>query len=882
MAEARDNITENTGRAPKTRFPLFTRLWFWFLDLPFSQIKFPDKSAELTASSLEKGVVIHIIQYYSFLEYLILNFFLRKSKLPPAHHPEESWVLAFFKRLVNPFRKKPPISGLRDKKLKVGDQYVLFLQKPGTFLTVWAEQKVDEIQRLLDIQNRNDVPIILIPHIFFWSKSPARMIRSLRDFFFGNSLQPGRLRKLIIFLLNFRSAFMRTGEPLALKEWASKKIDQNGRDAAKALRWKLFQFFTEERMAVTGPFTRPRTWILESVLNSTAVQEKIKQIAAEQGRAEKDVAKEAAKQLDFMAADYKFGFYQYGKPIVGQVISHLYNPIDYDHEGLERIRELLKQGPVVFVPSHKSHLDYITLPLFLYGNGIVSPHVIAGENLAFWPMGFIFRRFGAIFIRRSSKGDRLYNTLLRTYLSRMFWEGYSQEFFIEGGRSRTGKLLLPKFGILSFYVDTFLNNPARDIRFVPISFIYTKLIEEKSYQQENLGHEKSKESASSLLKVLDAIKLRYGALHMRVGEPISLADYAKERDIVPGESETTERQRHELIQELGYEIVYRINQVMTVTPSAVVALALLASSRKGVTQRKLLSVIEIILQHLHDLGTPMSAHLDNSMFAISETLEILKKDGSIHCHTIGNEIVYTINENQRRSLDYYKNYILHYFVPSSLLAISFLSFKSPRVSVEKVKERARFLADLLKLEIVFAPRSNLDGILNRTLIQLSEKKTLEMDGKGMLLATERTDRVLPFHKALLINLLESYWVVANSLHHLLGRRLSEKRFVKILMDEGKKMALIGDLEREEAYSKTNFKNAIQYFIERGVLIRMERAEDTSVTVYPPSAMDNPNSSGKQKKASKKRTQFLELAQAYSSPEAVKDVAHEIRFYLDKD
>lgn len=856
--------------------PFWVRFWLWLLGGLFDRVKFFKKNLRLIARLHEQGTVVHVIQYRSYLEHLLLNHFLLKAGLPPVLYPEETWVKRLWRltfgriggRAESFHQRRRP-----DEKVQVGQHFLIFLQGRGSFLSVREERRIDELEALLDIQRQTETPLFLVPHITIWNRQPANAVKSVFDVIFGNSLNPSRLRRGLIFLRNYSRAFIRSGEPLRLDDWTSDAFAKAGKSAVKEMRWRLFTFFSEERMAVTGPMTRPRTWILESVLNSEEVQGVIHQVAREEQRSVADVTAEAARELDHMAADYKYTVLTLFASFLSATLWKLYNPLVIDEAGIERIREMVKKQAVVYVPSHKSHVDYLTWSWVLHYKGVYPPHIIAGENLSFWPMGYLFRRMGAIFIRRSFKGNKLYAVLLRRYLTRMLYEGYSQEFFIEGTRSRTGKLLMPKFGILSIYVDAFLRNPERDITFVPVSVIYNKLIEEQSHSKELAGGAKSKESTGSLIKLLELLRFRFGALYVRVGEPLSLTAALAERGLQA--SAVDSPARRSLIREVAYDIIYRINEITTATPSCVVSTALLASGRRGVTQKKLIDAVELALDYLKSRDVLLSDMLENSLAAVLETIEVFKKEGIVQAHTIGEEIVYSINEAKRHSLDYYKNYVLHYFAPASFTAIAFGSTRTETTPAQ-LRERTLFLADLFRYEIVYPPGGAIAAQVDEALDYLGAAGAFVRDAEGVLRAGPQAERLLPFFRNQLYNFLESYWVVASALKRLLGRRMAQRKFVELLMDEGKKLTLTGEVERGEAYSKTNFQNAIQYFIHRGILIRDEALEDTSVTILPADFSDTRKM---KKKLSKKPEVFLELAEAYASGEVLDDVARELTTYL---
>lgn len=874
MVEHNPAVDEHQSIRNPDALSIFARFWLWVFGGMFARIKFFKKNGKLIRKYLSRGAVVHVIQYASYLEYLIFNYYLRRHGLSCVYYPERGLLTRIFDRGSG---KRLP-----DRSVVAGQQYVIFLQRRGSFLSVSADRQVDQILKLLELQKETEVPIFLMPHVTIWSRYPVSMIKSFWDFSFGNSLHPGRIRRWIIFLRNYKQAFMRSGIPLKLADWTSDEFEKFGKSPVREIRWRLFKFFSEERMSAMGPMTRPRTWILESVLNSEEVREVIQQAADEQERPVVEVREEAALELNFMAADYKYSFIVMASWLLRRTLGKLYNPIVLDKEGLNRVRDMLKQRALIYVPSHKSHVDYLAWSWMLNENNMYPPHIIAGENLSFWPMGFLFRRMGALFMRRSFKGNRVYSTLLRRYLTYMLNEGYSQEFFIEGTRSRTGKLLQPKLGILSFYIDSFVKNPDRDMVFAPVSIIYDKLIEEGSHSREMAGGRKEKESTSSLLKIPNIFKLRYGAMYVNVGRFLSLKEWLEERKIQA--SDLVGYKRKEVIQEIGYDVIYRINECNMVTAPAAVSLALLASSRKGVAQVKLLDTIEIILGYLKGRGVKMSEALDHSLWAVSETIEMFRKDGSIQAHTIGEEIIYTINDGKRFSLDYYKNHILHYFAPAAFLAIAYTSFKKTKVSVEDLHLRANFLADLFRYEIVHPPRSDLDQLFDEAQTYFVGNGTFRQDSAGNLIAGEKLDRILPPFQNLFSNFLESYWLVAACLPHLLGKRMNEKKFLSLLMEEGKKRALIGELLHQEATSKPNFTNAINYFINRDILIRHQKIEDTSIVILPEDALKDlgkgDKASKKQaKKMANKKAAFIELMEAYESKDILKDVEDEIRFYL---
>ena len=223
-------------------------------------------------------------------------------------------------------------------------------------------------------------------------------------------------------------------------------------------------------------------------------------------------------------------FFEFIRPLVVWICTRLYQGIHLDEEGIAEVRQAANRGGLILCPSHKSHMDYVILTLLFYEKGLLPPHVAAGINLAFWPFGAIARWCGGFFIRRSFKGDHLYSAVVRAYVKRLMRDGFPQEFFIEGGRSRTGKLAFPKTGLLAMEVDAWREGAGEDLFFVPVAIDYEKLPEGGSYARELGGGEKKKENVWSLLEARKILRTRHGRIYVQFDRPISLAELTGGRD----------------------------------------------------------------------------------------------------------------------------------------------------------------------------------------------------------------------------------------------------------------------------------------------------------------------------------------------------------------
>jgi Glycerol-3-phosphate O-acyltransferase len=255
------------------------------------------------------------------------------------------------------------------------------------------------------------------------------------------------------------------------------------------------------------------------------------------------------------------------------VLKAMFEGITVDTEGLNRIKLMAQKGPVILIPCHKSHFDYLILSFLLHNSNLPCPHVAAGKNLSFWPLGPLFRGGGAFFIRRTFRGAALYSKVFSEYIHKLLQEGFNIEFFIEGGRSRTGKLILPKLGLLSILLGAYRNGACEDMSFAPIFIGYDQVLEENAYLSEVEGEQKKPENIMQVFKARKLLKKRYGRIYVKFDEPISIVDLQQKMGV--SLHTMNAKDQNVLIRNLGYRVINAINQVSVVTPYALVAGVLL-------------------------------------------------------------------------------------------------------------------------------------------------------------------------------------------------------------------------------------------------------------------------------------------------------------------
>jgi glycerol-3-phosphate O-acyltransferase len=476
--------------------------------------------------------------------------------------------------------------------------------------------------------------------------------------------------------------------------------------------------------------------------------------------------------------------------------------------GLEKVIECVKQHPVVLVPCHRSHFDYLVLSYVFHSNFLTPPHIAAGINLSFWPLGPLFRGAGAYFIRRSFGDDEVYKAVFRGYMKFLIREGYTQEFFIEGGRSRTGKILTPKLGMLSAIVDAFLEGARRDLYLVPISIHYGRVVEEQAYSLELSGAEKQKETLWALLRARSVLRQKYGAVSVSFADPISLSDALGERK---EDLQQDEQEKRRFIQKLGFRILRDVNAATVAGSTSVSATVLLSSSRRAWRYTEFLPVAQQLVQLLRYQNVEFTSALKRNERDFLESLAFLEYSGLIR-RLDGGGVIHVPRE-KRANLDFYKNNTIHFFLLPALLCQVLRRGRRG----EAVAEQVRWWLDLYRWEFPLPARETLAPALAGLQQFLRDQ--------GALTADDDVDVEHPLGRVLLRvldNFHEAYWITASTVERLGPGGMSEKAFRNTVAKTYETALLLGEVSRPEGRSTVTIDNALSRFAEIE-LIELESA-----------------------------------------------------------
>ncbi|MCL1056557.1 glycerol-3-phosphate 1-O-acyltransferase PlsB [Shewanella gelidimarina] len=534
-----------------------------------------------------------------------------------------------------------------------------------------AEQYLHCFKRLLSVHKQNEeLDIQLVPVSLYWGRTPGKEDDTMRAAVLERQ-NPTWLRKCLMILFLGRHNFVQFSNAVSLRYMA----DEHGTD--KRIAQKLARVarvhFQRQRKVMTGPQLPKRQALFHALLKSESITRAIKEEATNKKISESEARAKAMEYLDEVAADYSDSLVRITERFLTWLWNKLYKGINI--KGAEQVRQLHHDGhEIVYVPCHRSHMDYLLLSYILYYQGMVPPHIAAGINLNFWPAGPMFRRGGAFFIRRSFRGNKLYTAVFREYLDQLFTKGYPVEYFTEGGRSRTGRLLAPKTGMIAMTLNSVLRGVERPVTLVPVYLGYDHVMEVATYHKELSGKKKKKES---VWQVFGAIRKlgNFGQGYVNFGKPITLHNFLNDevptwREDLAEDPEQKQPWFTPAVNKLAREVMTNINDAAAVSAVTLTSLVLLASEQNALERSQLEKQLDLYLTLLKELpyteytSVPEGSGKD----LVSHGLELKKI--KIESDSLGDII--SIDDSIAITMTYYRNNIIHLMVVPSLIAACLL------------------------------------------------------------------------------------------------------------------------------------------------------------------------------------------------------------------
>lgn len=806
----------------------------WFLYRLFQRVRLnQDMVAELKQMNRE-GTVVYAIKYRSSLDYLLYHFRFLKGRLPfpkLAFHLNMALllplsdlfrVLKFHLRHLFRHGRRPDSAPFFKEALTEGVTSLFCLVDPKAFRKHYLHAQEEYLHLLLETQKDMEKPIYIVPLLVLYKKAPEKEHPTLLEIFFGFKDKPGTLRKIMLFFRHNRRAFIDFGTPVNVKMLLADQDGSHGlEETAESVRQTLIDRIDRQKRIMLGPVMKSRQQLKVKVLKDPTVLHTLKDLSSSKPSRLKSLKKEASRYFDEIAADYNIAYIEFANKVLTWVWKKMFEGIDLKDEELATVRIWARKGPLIYIPSHKSHIDYLVLNYILYQHHMHVPRVAAGRNLNFWPMGTFFRKSGAFFIRRSFKGARLYSVIFKRYIKALLQEGHPLEFFIEGGRSRSGKLTLPKIGFLSILIEAYQQGYCEDLIFVPASIVYDRIIEEKAYLKELSGNRKQGESLSQVVRARRFLKKKYGKIYIRFGSPLSINTFLQQHqeDMTSG------------YKGLAFDLIRSINRVTPVTPFALMAAAILTRHRRGFQWDELMGSIKAILTFFEKYRVPMASTLNRTETAMMETLAVLLDSGVIN--TLENvdrsETFYYLEEEKIPELAYYKNSIIHYFISHAFVALSLLAGTEEIKPPGQIRADFDFLKDVFRYEFIYDEPETDTQKMEEALAYFMDTGFIVEEGlkdqHGYRLTKPGYD-ALPLWAELIQPFVESYWIAARSMLQDAKREKKRSDPVKNMNYLGHRFHKQGVIHHIEAVHPLQFQNAVR-LIRTDILKATDPSQDAA-------------------------------------------------------
>ncbi len=575
-------------------------------------------------------------------------------------------------------------------------------------------------------QDNPDLDLRLVPVAVYWGRAPQKERSLIRLALADDWLIASRLRRLFRVLVNGRRVLVQFGAPVSLRTLLGEQADPAVR--ARRVSRQLANQLARMRAVRIGPDLSHRRTLLTEVLRTRAVRAAAAQRVRDDGRTTRRAALlEARAYGEEIAANYSHSFVSFASVLLSRLWNRFYDGIDVGH--IETLAQVADGNEIVYVPCHRSTIDDLLLGYAIYQRGYAVPHIAAGVNLDLPLLGRMLRKGGAFFIRRSFRGNALYAAVMHQYLGAIMARGHSLEYFIEGGRSRTGRMLEPKTGMLSMTVMSYLRTPRRPVVFVPVYFGYERIFEGPSYIGELSGKPKQKETLWGFLtSVRQFFRERFGRVHVNFGEPVYLSPLLDQaapdwREAPPGDGERP-RWVARLVQDLAEQIQRNINAAAAVTPVNLLALALLATPRQVMLVSDLERHISLLLALLRALPYhPRVTLTDMSpeqIIAYGESLKII----SLEQHRSGRFA--RMSADSAVLAAYYRNNVLHLVSLPSMIACCFIG--NPRMASGDIERLASRIYPYVAAELCLRWHEDEVGALVRqTLAAMAQLGLLTHD-----------------------------------------------------------------------------------------------------------------------------------------------------------
>ncbi|QUE77514.1 glycerol-3-phosphate 1-O-acyltransferase PlsB [Stutzerimonas stutzeri] len=656
----------------------------------------------------------------------------------------------------------------------------------------------------------------IIPVSVFWGQNPARETSPWKLLFADSWAVTGRLRKLMSIVILGRKTRVQFSTPIQLNELVAQN---KGHERTLRMAHRMLRVhFRNQKTAVIGPDLSHRRNLVKGLVHAPQVRQAIKDEAERENIPLEKAEARALRYGNEIASDYAYTAVRFLEVVLSWFWNKIYDGIRVNH--LEPLQDAVHGYEVIYVPCHRSHIDYLLLSYLLFRNGLTPPHIAAGINLNMPVVGSLLRRGGAFFMRRSFKGNPLYTSVFNEYLHTLFSRGFPVEYFVEGGRSRTGRMLQPKTGMLAITLRSYLRSSRLPILFVPVYIGYERVLEGRTYLGELRGAAKKKESIFDIFKVIGALKQRFGQVWVNFGEPLKLNEFLeqhqpgwRQQDLAPNFrpdwlNETTNK--------LSERIAQRLNEAAAVNPVNLVALAMLSTSRQALDRRSLARILDLYQNLLR--AVPYSPHTTlpdgngEALISYVKELGLLAEQKD----ALGN-ILY-LDEQNAVLMTYYRNNVMHIFALPALLASFFQS--SSRISREQILRFTEALYPYLRAELFIRwEPEELEAVIDRWLAAFVEQGLLKLDGETYVrpAPSSRQFVLLTLLARVIVQTLQRFYMAISLLLNSGQNTLDAEELETLCTIMAQRLSILHGLNAPEFFDKSLFRHFIKSLQDQDVL-----------------------------------------------------------------
>ncbi|MFK7963682.1 MAG: 1-acyl-sn-glycerol-3-phosphate acyltransferase [Burkholderiaceae bacterium] len=658
----------------------------------------------------------------------------------------------------------------------------------------------------------------------------------VKDFFYGRRVHPGPLRRL--WLARHRperlAYLLGAGAPLSLlrSRWQNQlSSGDNDSSLCGFIEHQAMLALERAERRRRGARYRIAKLMPSAVFARKRFQERLNQIASDESRTPTQIRSRAARYLAEMAAtqtpftlDLLMGLSRMG------VRSNHDANIDVKPEQLDRLRELVSQKAVTFQITHKSMLDTVAFSLVMFEADIPIPLTFGGINLKTFGVGALARRAGVIFLRRSFQNNEVYKAVFRRYIDHLIEKRFSLLWALEGGRSRTGKLLAPRFGLFNYVLESSLRTQNLDLAYVPVSVAYDQITEVEDYAREQSGASKKAEGMGWMLRFFRRGG-SHGRIYLRLGEPFSVTDLLDGQDPSVLEPELQQA----LVKRIALESATRLNAATPVTVPAVMTLILLGAGRRAqqLDEIRVLARAGVAILRRRKVEVVGLADFRDREI-VRDALNQLHKTGIVSYFDEGLERLYRVEARQHLRAAYYRNTVIHHFLLDAIAELSLVTCRKAEVassgdSIDTFYDAAEQIRALFEYEFFFADAQTFKDELSVTL------ESRVAGWRGVLDSPDGADKILNqmvplFAHGILRAFVDAYRVVAAFLVRAGDQPVkADSSTMSDMLKLGRQMLLQEVIFSSESVSKTLYETALKMAQDRHLLVpgQADGVSDTS-------------------------------------------------------